>query len=317
MNPIDQNQLPPTPPPGCSAPAGELLLAPVRGFCGGVRRALDIVERLLKEAPGRPLYVYHEIVHNNFVVKGLEARGVRFVHSLGEVPDGASLVWSAHGVEPALEDAAQKRGLVTVDATCPLVKKLHRLAAEHSAKGDFVIFIGHAGHPETVGVLGCGELHLVTGAADIAALPAVPDNVPVTVLTQTTLSGEAAEQLISQLRKRFPALHAVSGICYATAERQQAVRALADAGVDLLAVIGSPKSSNSNRLCEVARACGVPAFLADDPEELRTLELPPGGRVGLTAGASAPEILVERAVAILREKNFFPAELPDPPSRQG
>ena len=290
---------------------GRLLLAPVRGFCGGVRRALEIVDKLLKAAPGQTLYVYHEIVHNNFVVRELEKRNVRFVHALDEVPDGARLVWSAHGVQPALESAAQKRGLAVVDATCPLVRKLHRLAAEHSAKGDFVIFIGHAGHPETVGVLGCGELHLVTGEADIAALPALPESVPVTVLTQTTLSGGEAEQWIARLRERFPRLRAASGICYATAERQQAVRDLVAAGVDALVVIGSPKSSNSNRLCEVARACGVAAYLADDPEELRTLALPPGGRVGLTAGASAPEILVKRAVAILRERGFRCAEEPE------
>lgn len=311
MNPIGNNHLSP------AALPGRLLLASVRGFCGGVRRALDIVDRLLAAEPGRPLCVYHEIVHNNFVVKQLEKRGVRFVHSLAEVPDGARLVWSAHGVEPALESAAQKRGLAVVDATCPLVKKLHHLAAEHSRRGDFVIFIGHAGHPETVGVLGCGNLRLVTCEADVAALPAVPDGVPVTVLTQTTLSGPEAEILIAGLRKRFPELRAVSGICYATRERQQAVRELAARNIDVLLVIGSPKSSNSSRLCEVARACGVSARLVDDPEELRTLALPPGGRIGLTAGASAPEILVERAVAILLERNFLPAQRPEQPTQQG
>lgn len=287
-----------------AAETGKLILAPVRGFCGGVRRALETVDRLLDAAPGEPLYVYHEIVHNNYIVHSLEKRGVRFVHTLAEVPEHARLVWSAHGVGPTLEKEAAQRRLQVVDATCPLVKKVHRLAEEHSRRGDLVIFIGHAGHPETVGVLGHGDLHLVSRREDIAALPDARSGQEVTVLTQTTLSAaEVAEQL-RLLEQRYPGLHAVSGICYATAERQQAVRTLTERGIDLLLVVGSPGSSNSNRLCEVARACGVAARLVDDPAELEAGVLPSGGVIGMTAGASAPEILVARAVAILRKRGF-------------
>lgn len=282
----------------------QLVLCPVRGFCGGVRRALETVERLLATEQSGAVCVYHEIVHNNFVVKDLERRGVRFVHTLDEVPARACLVWSAHGVGPALEAEAARRGLRVIDATCPLVKKLHRLADEHSRHGDLVIFIGHAGHPETVGVLGHGAPFRVSSPADCARLPELRPGQAATVLSQTTLSSTEVENILTALRRRYPALQAISGICYATAERQEAVRQLAARGVELILVIGSPGSSNSNRLREVANDCGIPARLVDDPGELAGMDWSQLRRIGLTAGASAPEILVERAAAILRQHGF-------------
>ncbi len=290
-------------------PAGaekQLFLAPVRGFCNGVRRALDMVEQLLPGRPGRTICVYHEIVHNNFVVEGLKARGVVFVNTLAEVPDGAILVWSAHGVTPALEDAAAARKLEIVDATCPLVRKLHELMARHCLAGDAVIFIGHARHPETVGVMGCGHAYCVSTVEECRALPEFAPGRRVVVLSQTTWCADEVETLLAELRRRNPGLELASGICYATGERQQAVRSLVTRRqIEQLLVIGSPGSSNSNRLCEVARHLGVPAFLIDDPAELANMDFAACRRLGLTAGASAPEALIEQAIRILRQRHCF------------
>jgi 4-hydroxy-3-methylbut-2-enyl diphosphate reductase len=283
----------------------QLFVAEVHGFCNGVRRALDTVEKLLTADNGSKVCVFNEIVHNNFVVDSLKKRGVSFVQSLDEVPPGATLVWSAHGVPPELKREAEKHNISTVDATCPLVQKVHKLAAERTAAGEEVIFIGHRNHPETVGVMGCGKVRCVSNETDIAELPDFACR-RVAVLTQTTLCANEVENLLELLKKRYAALQVFSGICYATGERQQAVRDLIEQkNIDTLLVIGSPRSSNSNRLCDVARQYNVPAILIDDPEELMNIDLTNVYRLGLTAGASAPEILLNKALKILTEKHLF------------
>lgn len=288
-------------------PEKNLFIASKLGFCNGVRRALDIVEKILQQnCGGQTIYIYNEIVHNSFVVNSLKQRGIKFAYSLDEIPDHSRIIWSAHGVPPELEQRARARNLIIEDATCPLVKRLHDLASYHSSRGDTVIFIGHAGHPETVGVLGCGNIHCVSTPADCLALPDFSAEKPIVVLTQTTWCKSEIDDLLAVLQQRFPQLTLAGGICYATSERQQAVRELVEKhDIELLIVIGSPKSSNSNRLCDVAKGCGVSAILADDPEELRELDLKSISRLGITAGASAPEILLERALKILTEKHNF------------
>lgn len=283
----------------------QLFVAEVHGFCNGVRRALDTVEKLLTADNGSKVCVFNEIVHNNFVVDSLKKRGVSFVQSLDEVPPGATLVWSAHGVPPELKREAEKHNISTVDATCPLVQKVQNLAAERTAAGEEVIFIGHRNHPETVGVMGCGKVHCVSNETDIAELPDFACR-RVAVLTQTTLCANEVENLLELLKKRYAALQVFSGICYATGERQQAVRDLiGQKNIDTLLVIGSPRSSNSNRLCEVARKQGIEAYLVDAPDDIKQMDFPEKCRVGITAGASAPEILMESACNILiNEHNF-------------
>lgn len=283
----------------------QLFVAEVHGFCNGVRRALDTVEKLLTADNGSKVCVFNEIVHNNFVVDSLKKRGVSFVQSLDEVPPGATLVWSAHGVPPELKKEAEKHNISTVDATCPLVQKVHNLAAERTAAGEEVIFIGHRNHPETVGVMGCGKVRCVSNETDIAELPDLACR-RVAVLTQTTLCANEVENLLELLKKRYAALQVFSGICYATGERQQAVRDLiGQKNIDTLLVIGSPRSSNSNRLCEVARKQGIEAHLVDAPDDIKQMDFPEKCRVGITAGASAPEILMESACNILiNEHNF-------------
>ena len=283
----------------------QLFIAEVHGFCNGVRRALKTVERLLSEERSGKVYVFNEIVHNNFVVNELKKRNVQFVRTLDDVPPDATLVWSAHGVPPELKKQASARHIHSVDATCPLVQKVQDLAAEHTAAGHAVIFIGHRSHPETVGVMGCGKVYGVSNADDIADLPDFA-NQNITVLTQTTLCAVEVANLLEMLKKRYADLQIFSGICYATGERQQAVRDLIDRKhIDTLLVIGSPRSSNSNRLCEVARSMGVTAYLVDDPSDIKNMDFPDNCRLGITAGASAPEILLNKACSILIEKHKF------------
>ena len=283
----------------------KLFIAQPHGFCNGVRRALKCVQDLLPEHAGK-VYVYNEIVHNTFVVNKLRNSGVNFTQSLDAIPPDSIVVWSAHGIPPQLAAEAQAKNLQTVDATCPLVQKLHDLAGEHSTAGDVVIFIGHKNHPETVGVLGCGDIRLVSTIEDCQKLPELSPEQKVTVLTQTTLCRSDVENIIGKLKEHYKNLHLLSGICYATSERQQAVRELIkNHNAESVLVIGSPNSSNSRRLCETAENCGVQAQLIDDPREIAALEFANVERLGLTAGASAPEILLEQAVNILKEKHGF------------
>ncbi|MBK1717723.1 4-hydroxy-3-methylbut-2-enyl diphosphate reductase [Thiocystis violacea] len=280
-------------------------LANPRGFCAGVDRAIAIVERVL-DLHGSPVYVRHEVVHNRFVVEGLRQRGAIFVEDVAEVPDGATLVFSAHGVPQAVRREAESRDLRVFDATCPLVTKVHLEVARHCKNGTDVILIGHRGHPEVEGTLGqCvgdgGRMHLVETAADVATLE-IADPERVAFVTQTTLSMDDSREIIAALQARFPAIQGPrkSDICYATQNRQDAVRDLTTR-IDLLLVVGSPNSSNSNRLRELAEKQGRAAYLIDGPEDIRREWLDGHPRIGLTAGASAPEVLVERVVARLRE----------------
>ena len=283
----------------------QLFIAKVHGFCNGVRRALETVERLLSEEHSGKVYVFNEIVHNNFVVDELKKRNVQFVRTLEEVPPGSTLVWSAHGVPPELKKQASAYHIRSVDATCPLVQKVQDLATEHTAAGRIVIFIGHRNHPETTGVMGCGKVYCVSNADDIADLPDFAGQA-ITVLTQTTLCEVEVAKLLAVLKKRYADLQIFPGICYATGERQQAVRDLINhQHIDTLLVIGSPRSSNSNRLCEVARSMGAAAYLVDDPSDIETMVFPDNCNLGITAGASAPEILLHKACSILIEKHKF------------
>jgi 4-hydroxy-3-methylbut-2-enyl diphosphate reductase len=285
----------------------EILLANPRGFCAGVDRAIEIVERAL-ETFGAPIYVRHEVVHNRFVVDGLRERGAVFVDELDEVPDGATVIFSAHGVSQAVRTQAAARHLRVFDATCPLVTKVHIEVARHAKAGRDVVLIGHAGHPEVEGTLGQwnraqteGEIYLVETPADVAKLePRHPDNIAYS--TQTTLSIDDTQAVIAALRAKFPAVQGPrhDDICYATQNRQDAVRKLAQA-CDLVLVVGSPNSSNSNRLRELAQKQGVDAYLIDGAQDIRREWLDGRNRIGVTAGASAPESLVQGVVARLRE----------------
>ena len=282
-----------------------ILLANPRGFCAGVDRAIAIVERVL-ERYGAPIYVRHEVVHNRFVVDGLRQRGAIFIEDLEEVPDGATLVFSAHGVPQSVRQQAESRGLRVFDATCPLVTKVHLEVARHCKAGTAVVLIGHRGHPEVEGTLGqClsdgGAVHLVETVADVAGL-SVADPDRLAYVTQTTLSVDDSREIIDALRQRFPTIQGPkkSDICYATQNRQDAVRELSGR-CDLLLVVGSPNSSNSNRLRELAEKQGCSAYLIDGPEDIQRNWLADSPRVGITAGASAPEILVERVIAQLTD----------------
>jgi len=291
----------------CDNPPMEILLANPRGFCAGVDRAIEIVERAL-ESFGAPIYVRHEVVHNRFVVDGLRARGAVFVDELDEVPDGATVIFSAHGVSQAVRRQAAARNLRVFDATCPLVTKVHIEVARHAKAGRDVVLIGHAGHPEVEGTLGqwdragaSGEIYLVETPDDVARLtPKHPDNIAYS--TQTTLSIDDTKAVIEALRERFPAILGPrhDDICYATQNRQDAVRKLGQQ-CDLVLVVGSPNSSNSNRLRELAEKQGVPAHLIDGAEHIDPQWLAGKHRIGVTAGASAPEGLVQGVVERLRE----------------
>ncbi|MDN3564769.1 4-hydroxy-3-methylbut-2-enyl diphosphate reductase [Paeniroseomonas aquatica] len=277
-----------------------IILAQPRGFCAGVVRAVDIVERAL-EKYGAPIYVRHEIVHNQRVVETLQAKGARFVEELGEIPAGAVTVFSAHGVSRRVEAEAAGRGLPVLDATCPLVSKVHAEGRRYVAQGRTVILIGHAGHPEVEGTLGqiAGEVYLVGDAAAVAALP-LPADRPLAYVTQTTLSVDDTRLVIEALRRRFTDLIGpdTRDICYATQNRQTAVRELAGR-VDLLLVVGAANSSNSNRLQEIGAEQGVPCYLIPDAAALRPEWLRGAETVGITAGASAPESLVQDVIAAL------------------
>ncbi|MAS85078.1 MAG: 4-hydroxy-3-methylbut-2-enyl diphosphate reductase [Erythrobacteraceae bacterium] len=284
-------------------PGLTILIAAPRGFCAGVDRAIEIVERAL-EKYGAPVYVRHEIVHNRYVVEGLKAKGAIFVEELDEVPDDAPVVFSAHGVPKAVPAEAERRKLLYVDATCPLVSKVHRQAERLLEKDKHILFIGHHGHPEVIGTMGQvapGQMTLVETVEDVAKLPFARDE-NLAFLTQTTLSVDDTAEIIGALQERFPSITApkAEDICYATSNRQAAVKELAP-GSDLVLVIGAPNSSNSLRLVEVAERCGTPARLIQRADEIQPEWLDGVGTVGLTAGASAPETLVREVIAKLGE----------------
>jgi 4-hydroxy-3-methylbut-2-enyl diphosphate reductase len=291
----------------------KVLLANPRGFCAGVDRAIDIVERAI-ELFGAPIYVRHEVVHNRFVVERLRGMGAVFVDELDAVPDGATVIFSAHGVSSAVEQEAARRQLSVFDATCPLVTKVHMEVGRYARDGLDVILIGHAGHPEVEGTMGRfdpasgGRIHLVETVADAAKL-SMRDPARLAVVTQTTLSVDDTAKVMAALRERFPALATPrkEDICYATQNRQDAVKELV-AACDVIVVVGSRASSNSNRLREIALKAGKPGYLVDGPEDLRPEWFAGCQAVGVTAGASAPELLVQRVVARLKE---WGGELPE------
>jgi len=277
----------------------KVILANPRGFCAGVDRAIEIVERAL-EIFGTPIYVRHEVVHNRFVVECLRKKGAEFVDELDEVPDGATVIFSAHGVSKAVQCEAKRRGLKVFDATCPLVTKVHMEVARHSRDDRECVLIGHAGHPEVEGTMGQyeargegGGIYLVETPEDVVRLEIKnPGNIA--YVTQTTLSMDDTARVVAALQARFPDIMGPKkdDICYATQNRQDAVKELA-ARCDLILVVGSPNSSNSNRLREVAERAGTPAYLIDGADEIRREWLEGKERIGVTAGASAPEALVE------------------------
>lgn len=281
----------------------KVLIAAPRGFCAGVDRAIEIVERALVRY-GPPVYVRHEIVHNRFVVDNLKAKGAIFVDELDEVPDNVPVVFSAHGVPKSVPAEAENRGLDYLDATCPLVSKVHRQAERQVEAGRHILFIGHAGHPEVIGTFGQvpeGEMTLVQTVDDVATLPFAPD-APLAFLTQTTLSVDDTAAVIAALQARYPDIVGpkADDICYATSNRQAAVKQIAP-GSDLVLVIGAPNSSNSLRLVEVAERCGTDARLIQRASDILPEWLDGVGTVGLTAGASAPEALVREVIARLSE----------------
>jgi len=288
-----------------------ILLASPRGFCAGVDRALEIVQRAL-EMFGPPVYVRHEIVHNKHVVARLKGQGVVFVEELSEVPDGAVTIFSAHGVSKAVREEAAQRPLHMIDATCPLVTKVHLEVHRLARQGYEILLIGHDGHPEVQGTMGQlpgGKIHLVKSPEEAERIQ-VSDPDKVAYVTQTTLSLDETEETVSVLRRRFPSLRgpARDDICYATQNRQNTVKALLKQ-IDILLVIGSKNSSNSNRLVEVARSHGVPGYLFDEPSEMEPKWFDGVKTVGLTAGASAPEDLVQATVDYLLQQYGGTAEL--------
>ena len=284
----------------------QILLANPRGFCAGVDRAIDIVERAI-ELFGAPIYVRHEVVHNRYVVERLRNMGAKFVEELDEVPDDATVIFSAHGVSRAVQDEAKRRSLKVFDATCPLVTKVHMEVTRYAREGREVILIGHEGHPEVEGTMGQfdssfgGRIVLVETPEDVQHID-VHDPSRLAFVTQTTLSVDDTQRVVNALKQRFPELASPrkEDICYATQNRQDAVKQLAER-CDLILVVGSPTSSNSNRLREIAEKAGIPGYLVDGPEDLRREWFDGRKVVGVTAGASAPEVLVERVVARIRE----------------
>ena len=284
-----------------------VLLAAPRGFCAGVERAIRTVELALDNRPvgdDQPVYVRHEIVHNKWVVDDLRARGAIFVDDTREIPTGATAVFSAHGVAPTVREEASARGLITLDATCPLVSRVHAAVLRYAARGYTILLVGHAGHPEVEGVTGEAphSVRLIQTVQD-AESAEVPDKQKVAYATQTTLSVDDVSAIVEALRRRFPQMIGpeAGDICYATTNRQEAVRALvAQHGADVVLVLGSPNSSNSNRLREVAESAGARAYLLGTPDELDPAWLEGVARVGVTAGASTPEHLVQGLVDRLR-----------------
>ncbi|MBB3292465.1 4-hydroxy-3-methylbut-2-enyl diphosphate reductase [Mitsuaria sp. BK045] len=280
----------------------DIVLAEPRGFCAGVDRAIEIVERALKKF-GAPIYVRHEIVHNTYVVNDLKAKGAIFIEDLAEVPPGATLVFSAHGVSQAVRKEAQQRGFQVFDATCPLVTKVHVEVAKLHREGYEFIMIGHKGHPEVEGTMGqlSDGIYLVEEASDVPHVR-VKDPSKLAVVTQTTLSVDDAAEILAAVKRHFPQVREPKkqDICYATQNRQDAVKVLAPQ-VDVVVVVGSPTSSNSNRLRELAERLGTPAYMVDAAEDVRGEWLDGRSKVGLTAGASAPDVLVQAVIARLRE----------------
>jgi 4-hydroxy-3-methylbut-2-en-1-yl diphosphate reductase len=280
----------------------QVFLANPRGFCAGVDRAIEIVERAL-ELFGAPIYVRHEVVHNRFVVEDLRAKGAVFVDELDQVPSGGTVIFSAHGVSRAVREEATQRGLRIFDATCPLVTKVHMEVMRHRGNGTECILIGHAGHPEVEGTMGQadGGMYLAESVEDVARLQ-VKNETNLSYVTQTTLSMDDTARIVAALRARYPGIKGPKkdDICYATQNRQDAVKALSKS-LDLLLVVGSRNSSNSNRLREVAEGQGVRGYMIDGPQDIQREWLVGVGRIGLTAGASAPEELVQQVVARLRE----------------
>jgi 4-hydroxy-3-methylbut-2-en-1-yl diphosphate reductase len=275
----------------------EIVLAEPRGFCAGVDRAIEIVERALQKF-GRPIYVRHEIVHNTYVVNDLKTKGAIFIEALDDVPAGATLVFSAHGVSKAIQQEARDRGFQIFDATCPLVTKVHVEVAKLHKEGFEFIMIGHKGHPEVEGTMGQLDsgIHLVESVDDVARVNPT-QTAKLAVVTQTTLSVDDAAEISDAVKARFPQVRSPKqqDICYATQNRQDAIKIMSPQ-VDVVIVVGSPTSSNSNRLAELARKLGVPSYMVDSPDELQASWLDGFQRVGLTAGASAPEILVKQVI---------------------
>ncbi|HET9926401.1 MAG TPA: 4-hydroxy-3-methylbut-2-enyl diphosphate reductase [Methylomirabilota bacterium] len=282
-------------------PLPQIVLAGPRGFCAGVDRAIDIVELALQVCP-HPVYVRKEIVHNRHVVEALRAKGAHFVDELDEVPDDATVIFSAHGIAPAVRSEAQRRGLRVIDATCPLVTKVHLEAVRYAREGYSIILVGHADHDEVVGTMGEApdRMFLIAHPEDVDKLD-VPDPEKVAYLTQTTLSVDDTRDCIDALRERFPKIvgPTKNDICYATQNRQAAVKTVASE-VDVLLVIGAANSSNANRLVEVSTVLGTPSYLINDKNDIRAEWLEGAGRVGVTAGASTPEFLVTEVVEELR-----------------
>jgi 4-hydroxy-3-methylbut-2-enyl diphosphate reductase len=280
----------------------KIILAQPRGFCAGVVRAIDIVDRALVKY-GAPVYVRHEIVHNRHVVESLKAKGARFVEDLDDVPEGAVTIFSAHGVSRKVENEATSRSLPTIDATCPLVTKVHNQGRRYIAQGRAVIFIGHAGHPEVEGTLGQidGELHLVENEDDVERL-SIPVDAPIAYITQTTLSVDDTRGVIAALHRRFSDVAGpeIRDICYATQNRQTAARELSRIA-DVLIVVGARNSSNSNRLREIGEEAGLPSYLVANSSEIDTEWVRNVRIVGVTAGASAPEIVVDDVVQTLMQ----------------
>ncbi|MFZ2007597.1 MAG: 4-hydroxy-3-methylbut-2-enyl diphosphate reductase [Stellaceae bacterium] len=286
-----------------------VVLAQPRGFCAGVERAIEIVERAI-EKYGPPIYVRHEIVHNRHVVERLRAKGARFVDEIDEIPPGAVTIFSAHGVASVIETRAEERGLPIIDATCPLVSKVHIEGQRYANQGREIILIGHAGHPEIEGTMGriTGKVHLISKPEEVAALR-VADPEKLAFITQTTLSVDDTRAVIEALKARFPSIVGpdTKDICYATQNRQRATLELAKI-VDVVLVVGAPNSSNSNRLREIAAEFGVPSYLIEDANALDPRWLDGVSSVGITAGASAPEVLVEELVERLRQMDEIEIE---------
>ena len=284
----------------------QIILANPRGFCAGVDRAIEIVERAL-DVFGAPIYVRHEVVHNTYVVNNLKNKGAIFVEDLAEIPERATVIFSAHGVSQAIQKEARDRGLKIFDATCPLVTKVHLEVARYARNGDDVVLIGHAGHPEVEGTLGQydtssgGQIHLVETEQDVDDLQ-IDDDKAISYVTQTTLSVDDTANIITALRRRFPRINGPrkDDICYATQNRQDAVKKLSEA-CDLVLVVGSSNSSNSNRLKELAGNRGIISYLIDSTDDIKKEWLENVENVGITAGASAPEILVQDVIKKLEE----------------
>ena len=279
----------------------DIILAEPRGFCAGVDRAIEIVDRALEKF-GAPIYVRHEIVHNTYVVNDLKSRGAIFIEELDDVPAGATLVFSAHGVSKAIQNEAQVRGFSVFDATCPLVTKVHVEVAKLAKEGFEFIMIGHKGHPEVEGTMGQldGGIHLVEDVADVATISPV-QTAKLALVTQTTLSVDDAAEISKAVLARFPSvrLPKMQDICYATQNRQDAVKVLSPQ-VDVMVVVGSPTSSNSNRLAELSRKLGVPSYMVDSAQEVQPEWFEQAQTVGLTAGASAPDVLVQAVMTRIK-----------------